>query len=528
MIVNIPHRKLVLNLRHPGSVVGVVPGAREFQFKGHPLVAVPHGVHETRVLRNLNIAAPSPILHHYDWPNGGKKSPMAHQRVTAAFLTLNPRAYLLSEMGTCKTLTVLWAYHYLKQSNVIDAMVVIAPLSALERAWGDEIFGNFFDTDFATVHGDTDKRLKRLNEDKDVYIINHDGVKNEAVAAEITRRVIRRYGKDRVLIVIDELGEYRNAGSDRWQALNTLIQPCTWVWGLTGTPTPKAPTDAWAECRLITPWTVPKYFSRFRARTMRKVTHYKWVALPNANDIVHEVMQPGIRFRRDECFDLPPITTSYAHVELTREQRAAYTEMLDRSRVELEGGQVTALNEGVKLQKLVQIAAGVLYDGEKHHEIPTGPRTALVLEKIEQSSNKVILFVPLSGALTRIAKAIADAGYSVAVVDGGTSKTARDLIFGDFQARANPHVIVAQPGCMSHALTLTAANTIIWYCPPNSNAIYEQANARIPRPGQKSNMFIIHIEGTAVERAIYQRLENQGSLQGTLLAAYERERTERA
>jgi SNF2 family DNA or RNA helicase len=78
-------------------------------------------------------------------------------------------------------------------------------------------------------------------------------------------------------------------------------------------------------------------------------------------------------------------------------------------------------------------------------------------------------------------------------------------------------VLVAQPAAMSHGLTLVAANTIVWYAPVTSNETYEQANGRITRPGQKHQQFIINIEGTAIERKIYDRLRNKQKTQGLLL-----------
>ena len=78
-------------------------------------------------------------------------------------------------------------------------------------------------------------------------------------------------------------------------------------------------------------------------------------------------------------------------------------------------------------------------------------------------------------------------------------------------------VIVAQPAAMSHGLTLTAASTIIWYSCVTSNEVFEQANGRINRPGQKMNNFIIMLEGTKVEKRIYNRLKNKQKMQGALL-----------
>jgi SNF2 family DNA or RNA helicase len=81
----------------------------------------------------------------------------------------------------------------------------------------------------------------------------------------------------------------------------------------------------------------------------------------------------------------------------------------------------------------------------------------------------------------------------------------------------DPHIIVAQPAAMSHGLTLTAANTIIWYAPYPSLDVYEQANARIVRPGQTRTTLICNVEATPVERKIYQRLRDRQKLQGLLL-----------
>lgn len=524
MLISVPHRQVVLNLTHPGSVTSIIPGAREIVFRGQPLVAVPHGLDETRVLRNIGIQVPAPINYYYDWPNAGKP-PMAHQKVTAAFMTLHQRAYVLNEMGTCKTLSALWAFHYLKSIGVLDAMVVLAPLSTLERTWGDEIFSNFFDMSFTVLHGDMDRRIKRIKQEHDIYIINHDGAKTDVMAAALTTHVVKRYGKDRVLFLIDELAGYRNSGTDRWQLVNSVVQQCPWVWGMTGAPCPKAPTDAWAQCRLVTPWTVPRYFSRFRETVMHKITQFKWVPREGWLNQVYSVMQPGIRFSRKECVDLPPTTHRFEHVELTVEQRRAYKSMMDKNKSDVETGQVVAVSEAVKLQKLVQIACGVLYDKEDEHQIPVGPRIALIKELIAQSSRKVILYVPILGALDMIAAEIAKE-YKVAVVHGGVSKTRRDEIYSAFQRYDDPWVIVAQPGAMSHGLTLVAANTIIWYAPTNNNETYLQANARVTRPGQTESTFIIHVEGTAVEREMYKRLERQGQMQGALLDAYERERVE--
>lgn len=518
MLISKKHRKLVLNLSNPSRVTTVMPTAKTLQYKGRTLVAVPHRLDEVRVLRNLGFDAPAPMGSYYEWP--GRYPPYMHQNATCQFLSTNPRAMCLNGMGSGKTLSVLWAYDYLKKTDVVDWMLVISPLSTLERAWGDEIFRNFPDMNFAVVHGDRKKRLKLLaNPDFDVFIINHHGI----VGEEVLQAICALPGRG--LIVVDEIAVYRNAKTAMWKALNTLINgnpklkiaPKEWVWGLTGTPIPNAPTDAWAQVRLLNPSKVPKYFGHFRDMVMKPDGPYKWKARENAIDMVFEAMQPAIRFAREDCIDLPPTTFVTRHVALTPDQKAAYDTMLRKFKAEHDGSQITAINAAVKVAKLRQICIGVAYgsDGEAIH-IPAKERIALVREIVEEAEGKALVFVPYTAALEKVAEEIGQ-DYRVGVVHGGVSKTQRDKIFQQFQNGEDLDVIVADARTMAHGLTLTAADTVIWYGPPDSAEIYQQACARVTRPGQKRNTLIVNIEGSPAERKCYDSLAGREKTQEILL-----------
>lgn len=520
MLVSKPHKKLLLNLNEPDRVVGIVPGARMVNIKGHDIVSVTFDLDTVRVLRNLGINAPGPILHYYDWP--GRFSPFAHQRETAEFCSLNPRAYILNDMGTGKTASVLWAYDYLRKQGVVDWALVISPLSTLERTWADEVFRNFPDMSYGVVYGTPERRMRIAKDKYDIYIINHDGIKSKALLEYFAKK------EGNGLIIIDELASFRNASTDRWKCLNYLVNgnakagvpPKEWVWGLTGTPIPNEPTDAWAQCRLITPGAVPKYFNAFRDVTMRQITQYKWFAKSDALDQVFRVMKPAIRFNREDCIDLPPTTYTDRVVELSKEQTKMYKEMVSKFKAEYEGGQITAVNEAVKLNKLLQIVCGVAYGPDGDMVIPAKPRIDTVLEVVEESKAKVIVFVPLTGALNALAEAVGK-HYKVSVVHGQVSKSQRDEIFHDFMQPQGAKVLIAQPGTMAHGLSLTAADTICWYAPTNSSETYQQANARIVRPGQKRNTLIVRVQGSDIERRMYERLERRESMQGTLLGMFE-------
>lgn len=514
MLIHKEKKAVVLKLRNPSRVTTVIPTAKLVEHKGSTLVAIPHRPDETRVLRNLGFEVPEPMPIHYDWPKvSGRHAPFSAQLDTASFLSMNSRAFCLNGMGTGKTNAALWAYDYLRRTKTVKKVLVVCPLSTMERTWADSAFQTFPHLDCVVLHGTRERRNKLLAQDVNIYVINIDGL------STIKDALAKRPDID--LIVVDELALARNSGTDRWKILNAICnkQAPRRVWGMTGSPTPNAPTDAWAQCKLVTPDnpTMPKYFSAFRDRVMRQITPFKWAARQDANEAVYQMMQPAIRFSLDDCVDLPEQTFITRDVALTPEQNKAYKDMLNKLSTEYAGGQILAVNEAVKANKLIQIACGVAYgtDGE-HVVIPSKPRMDVLKEVIEESEGKVIVFVPLTGALESVASELRK-DFTVETVHGGTSKTERDRIFSEFQRGLDPRVLVANASTMSHGLTLTAATTIVWYAPVHSNEIYLQACARVRRPGQTRTTVIVHIAGTEIERRVYKRLQEKQSMQGILL-----------
>lgn len=509
MLVKPKHQKLLLNLRDPTKVTSIIPTAGTLPYRGKTLTVVPHRIPECRLLRNLGFDPPHPVDYYYDWP--GQWKPMKAQLDAVRAMTLHPRLYNLSQIGTGKTIASLWAFDFLKKQGLANRALVVAPLSTLERTWADEVFTHFMHLSFEVLHGSRKRRSQLLSQRSDVYIINHDGVK--IMIEELIKRA------DIDVVIIDELSQVaRNAQTDRWKALHQLVGKREYVWGLTGTPIPNEPTDAWAQCRLITPETVPNYFSRFRDMTMQQIGTYQWRQRPEALDIVYKAMQPAVRAVRDECFDLPPVTYESREAALTPDQHTAYKTMFDNLYAQYKSSEITAVNEGVKLMKLVQICCGAAY-GENGETVVIHPtrRLEVTKELIEDAGiNKAIVFVPFVAALQEVARWLGQ-HYTTEMIYSAVSKRERDRIFGDFQRQRDPRILVAQPAAMSHGLTLTEANLIIWFAPITSADTYEQANGRITRPGQKRSQLIANISGTRVEEKLYNRLKRKNTTQGVLL-----------
>lgn len=493
------------------DVKQIVPETTKVSRNGKDYAVIPHGIPETKLLRNLGFNVPAPILTQYNWAN---TTPFDSQRHTAALLSTEPRAFCLSSMGVGKTRAALYAFDFMRQCGLASKMLVVAPLSTLVDVWEREVFETFHRLTAITLHGTKEKRLKCLKQHADVYVINHDGV--GVILNELVEQAFD-------IVVIDELSTFRNHTTKRWKTLNYLInktrhQPV--VWGLTGSPTPNAPTDAYGQVKLLTPNQVPRTFKRFQQETMVEVTQFKWVPREGANDIVAKAMKPSIRYTLDQCHDIPETTYSMRHVDCTTKQQAMYHDMLKRFKMELKGNEITAVNEGSKLNKLLQISAGFAYHDDKGVYIDAKSRIKLVCELIEQADKKVIVFANYKWLIRALAEVISNF-FTVATISGDTPKGERDATFAAFRRSKDPHVIIAHAGTMAHGLTLVEADTIIWYGPTLSSELYEQANARIRRPGQKNHTHVIHIESTSVERIAFKRLQRKQKMQGMLLSLFE-------
>ena len=474
-------------------------------------VVVPHTIETTRLARNLGFHVPSPIRVRYDWCGD---TPFEAQEVTASLMVQNPRAFILSEIGTGKTRAALYALDFLLREGVIKHALVTAPLSTLSQVWDKEIFKYFPHLTTKVLHGSRQQRKALLAEPADIYIINHDGI--ETIQAELC-------GKDFGAIVIDELSYFRNGTTDRWKSANKLCSGgVPYVWGLTGSPTPNEPCDAYSQIKLLRPEAVPKYFKHFKELTMTQFSQFRWVARPTALETVYGAMQPGVRYLRKEIAELPETCYKTIDCPLTPEQARVYKQLYDRSFHAFQQGQVTALNEGVLMSKLLQVAGGYVYTTTRATvALDNSTRTDALLEVLEEADGKVIIFVGFIHAAEALHKLLTNKGIGCELVTGSTNLTHRNRVFSDFQSGAGCRVLVAHPGCMSHGLTLTAANTVVWFTPTTSLETYEQANGRITRPGQTRKTLIVHLCGSAVERRLYQNLQKKAQIQGTLLGMFE-------
>ena len=454
-------------------------------------------------------------LSEYEWPRPPGFTPFAHQKQTAEFLLANPKAFCFNEQGTGKTASVIWAVDYLMQRGLVKRVLVVCPLSIMKSAWQGDLFKFAIHRTVAIAYGSAAKRKEIINNGAEFVIINFDGV-------GIVKKEIMAGGFD--LIVVDEASAYKNAQTARWKDMRDLNKVIKGLWMLTGTPAAQSPVDAYGLAKLINPKAVSPFFGHFKDTVMTKVSTFRWVPKPNAMTLVHSILQPAIRFEKAQCLDLPPLTFVEREAVMSPQQLVYYKILKHQMLIEADGEEISAVNAAVQINKLLQIAGGAVYtDTGEVLEFDVTNRLKVVQEVIEESSHKVLVFIPFTHTIELLQKHLNKHNITCDVINGSVSVNQRADIVRRFQEQAEPKVLLIQPKAASHGLTLTAANTIVWYAPCTSVETYLQANARIDRPGQVNNMTIVHITGSPIEARMYKMLQGNISNHSKIIDLYRQE-----
>ena len=349
MTIRVLNDHYVIQTDNAGQFRALFPDLKEAVVQGQQFVAVPHTLEVARVLNNIGVKVQSPIRTRYNWR--GRFTPRWYQIDTSEFFTMYRRAHCHSAPRTGKTNSALWAADFLKQEGDIHRVLIVAPLSTLWDVWEKAIFESFPLATFAVLHGSRQKRLDLLAQKHDYYIVNHHGV-----------ALIEQELKDRPdinLVIVDECAVFRNTRAKTlFKPLNNVLNFQKIVrsaWGLTGTPTPNEPTDAFGQCKLLTPENYRGHFTSFKHETMLQFGPFKWVPKRGSEQSVARILKPSIRFERAVCTDMEPCFIE-RRAELSDEQRKAYKQLLQQAATELRKRWSVAVVDGrVSAGKRTQI-----------------------------------------------------------------------------------------------------------------------------------------------------------------------------
>lgn len=490
---------------------GVMPTALT-KINNMPVVVFNGDYRTTYLLRSSGLNAPS---YEECCKYMGIYKPMSHQVETVRFFLDHERCYCANGLGTGKTLTALFAAEFLRKAGAIRRILVVAPKSALRNAWEKTIFQTDPSIKYAILTGDRKKKLEVAKNPEITYLV----VNPESLT------IIEKSLPMVDLVIADEATRFKTWKAVRTQALFRISLDKR-IWLMSGTPAPQAPTDAYAQARILRGRDKYISFTAFRDKTMYRVTQFKWAPYKNASEIVAKELQPCIRFSRDECLDLPDLSVIDFKVPLSKEQAKAVKSLQDSCFAEIDKNGITAINAASVLSKCLQVMAGAVYgepdeDGTKRTvTIDSTDLLDAVVDIVDQNEQPVLIYTMFRSTVDVLLKRFEKEGIPAAGITADTTVDQRSEIFEKIQT-GELKVMVAVAQTVAHGITLTNSDTIIWVTPPTSFEVYDQANGRIYRKGQTRKCTIYRVYQDFVSHALIKRLDERTTLQNALLEILE-------
>lgn len=455
---------------------------------------------------------------NYSFP--GVPAPFDHQRETFEFILNRRRCFVFDDIGTGKTFSAAWAAHYLIKTGQVNRVLIVAPLSTLTVVWKRSLFHVDPQLDVEVLKGSAQDKWNGWASCKQgIRIINPDSLHILSQRMQLGGRAT---APD--LLIIDESAMFRKQSARRSKALGVV---CAYLGDrgrivmMTGSPTPEAPTDVWFTARIVCPDRVPKYFSRMRDLLMKKISQWKWVNLPQADQTLAKMLEGYVIRHTRDALDLPPTQTCYHEIETTADAHRLLKELKDEAAAEVEAGVITGANEAVVRSKMLQVVSGAVKasnEGKRNNvlqRVDVATKFAALRELLDASRQPVIIYSEFIGALAQVSLWLHQQGVSFGVVVGDTSPDKRVDTFDALQ-RGDIKVLLAHPRAMAHGITLTTSNVALWWTPIDSHEIFDQASGRITRATQIRKTYIIVFGMSALERRVYQNLQSKQKFQGML------------
>ncbi|MGB4655853.1 MAG: DEAD/DEAH box helicase [Bacteroidales bacterium] len=408
---------------------------------------------------------------------------------------------------TVITLSAIWdlMFDYFDISKVL----VIAPLRVAENTWTEELekWDHLTYLRISKVLGTEAQRIEALRRPADIYVINRENV---AWLAELGEW-------DFDMLVIDELSSFKNASSKRFKALRRKRPGIDRVVGLTGTPSTNGLMDLWSEIYLLDQGKrLGKTLSSYRADffvpdRMNGFVVYSYKPKPGAEEWIYSILSSlCVSMKSQDFLQMPERLERDVTVKLPPVAKGKYKELEREMVAKLEGKTVDAVNAAVLTNKLLQMASGAVYDENKDVAELHSAKLDALEDLIEAANGKpVLIYYNYRHDKERIQKRFKEAQEI---------KTPED-----FQAwnRGEIPVAIAHPASMGHGLNLQhGGSTVIWFSLPWSLELYQQANARLWRQGQKDTVVIFRLlsEGT-IDRDVVRALTKKDLTQENLMRA---------
>ena len=411
--------------------------------------------------------------------------PYYYQAFAENFILNNAAAGLLLDMGMGKTaISLTAADKLLFDYFAVRKVLVIAPLKPARETWPPEAkkWDHLRHLRFSLILGSKKERIAACSKEADIYIINREQV------VWLVDYYKSAWPFD--MVIIDELSSFKSSKAQRFRALKKVRKYITRIVGLTGTPSPNGLLDLWPEMYLLDEGkalgkTLTSYRETYFVPDKRNATTiFSWKPKDGAEDAIYERLDGlCISMKSSDYLKLPDRLMLRREFELSEKAAELYRTLERDTLLPFADGDIDAPTAAILTNKLLQVAGGAAYDENGNVKILHEDKLEALDQLIEEANGQpVLVFYAFRHELERIL-----ARYTEAV----------DIKEKDAVTRWNQGevpILLAHPASAGHGLNLQEGGHIaIWYSLPTSLELYQQANKRLHRPGQKSTVLIHHI-----------------------------------
>lgn len=422
-----------------------------------------HNTANVSALRARGLEVPG-IHKGYGWP--GKFDYYVHQCDTARHLAENRRSWCTNGLRSGKTSSAALAVDLIKSCDELprDAKIlVLCPINIMYTAWHREMGYIDKETVYFVTGGNT-KAVKRALKDGEVQVLIMNDDKLSWLTDEIDEW-------DPDLIIVDEAHRFKTDSTDRYKCLLYLTNPLQGdkyavsrrrrLWLLTGTPVPNSPVDMYHLQKLIDPTTIPSSEKEWLAMTCLRIEKqvsrtkvvYDYIPRDNHEQLVADAMQPCIRYRTQDCVDLPPQAYNEYLCPLSSKQRQLIKQLMNKYAAmdETEPDKtVIAANAAVRVSKILQICTGSVISEEGHLDVGAPEKFKQLLDLIRQNTGKTLVFCIYKGAQRWLKAELKRKRISAEIVNGDVPPSKKVGIVDKFQMRSTPEVLILHPQSRGH------------------------------------------------------------------------------
>ena len=442
--------------------------------------------------------------------------PHDYQKYAIEYIEQHKISAVMLDMGLGKTVITLTALNDLLFDYFeVHKILCIAPLRVSRQTWSDEIkkWDHLKELRYSIAVGAEKERFAALNTPADIYIINRENI----------QWLVEKSGVpfDFDMIVIDELSSFKNHQSKRFKALMKVRPKVKRIVGLTGTPSSNGLMDLFAEFKLLDMGArLGRFIGQYRQTYFMPDKRngaivYSYKPFPGAERAIYKrIFDITISMKATDHLKMPELITTEYSVQLNETERKKYEKLCNELVLNLPDGEITAANAAALSGKLCQLANGAIYDDEQE-VLKIHDRKLDALEDIIESMNGRPLLVAywFKHDYYRIAERLTALKINFSKLD--TEQSIRKW------NNSKIPVALIHPASAGHGLNLQeGGSTFVWFGLTWSLELYQQANARLWRQGQKNTVVIQHIitKGTIDER-IMKALSDKDSTQAALIEA---------